>query len=275
VVNAARSLLREARWLLGFLRRRGVARRGHLVFVYLQLRFLTRWAPAWKRPLKVMGLTVSYPSVETMRWVYPEIFLNRDYATAPDFEARRIIDAGANIGLATLFFRLEHPAAEIVCFEPDPRAYQYLERNLQRNEIKGVVAHNVGLGERRQQASLFVRPDELDSCQSLSQGFAAAVNDEEPVSISVEIAPLSDYLDGSVDLLKLDVEGAELAALRGAGKALSSIRRIIMEYHRAPESPLGEVLTILAESGHRSEMPIGPGVEVGAVAMIRTTAEPA
>lgn len=72
----------------------------------------------------------------------------------------------------------------------------------------------------------------------------------------VEAVLLSSYLDRTVDLLKLDVEGAELKVLRElAGKRkLDLIQQMIVEYHydlSNPDNSLGELLRILEESGFR------------------------
>jgi hypothetical protein len=119
--------------------------------------------------------------------------------------------------------------------------------------------------------SLYVHPNKQDTGQSLSRAFAIAGNGLEPESIEVQIVPLADYLGGGIDLLKLDVEGAELEALRGAGAALASVRTVIIEYHRVPESPPHEVLRVLGAAGLRCEMPRAPDSKICDIAMIRTT----
>jgi FkbM family methyltransferase len=262
---------RRTRWLVDFLRRRDVERRAHLVTRYLQLRLLEEVAPSWRRPLRVLGYELSYPDVTSLRWVFGEIFINRDYAPPEGMKVRHIIDAGANVGVATIFFRDLYPDAEIVCFEPDPRAFAYLKHNLETNGIQRVTAHNIGLAESRQRGQLYVNPKGPGTRQSVSRSFADAVlPGEEPLELDIELAPLSDYVDRSVDVLKLDVEGSELATLRGAGDALRLIRSVFMEYHRVPEAPLHEILELLASAGHEYELLTPVPAELGAVAVIRS-----
>jgi FkbM family methyltransferase len=262
---------RRIRWLVGFLRRRDVDRRAHIVARYLQLRLLEEVAPGWRRPVRVLDYELSYPNVSSLRWIFGEIFINRDYAPPEGMDVRHIVDAGANIGVATIFFRDLYPDAEIVCFEPDPRAFAYLKRNLETNGIERVTAHNVGLAESRGRAQLYVNPSGPGTRQSVSRSFADAVlPGMDPLELDIELAPLSDYLDGNVDVLKLDVEGSELAALRGAGDALRRIRSVLMEYHRVPEAPLHEVLELLASAGHDYELLTPVPAQLGGVAVIRS-----
>ena len=272
-LKTLRAMLRRTRWLVSFLRRRDVDRRIHLASRYLQLRALEAVAPGWRRPLRVLGYTLSYSDVTSLRWIFGEVFINRDYAAPADLDVRHIVDAGANVGIATVFFKERYPGAEIICFEPDPRTFALLKHNLEVNGIEGVTAHNIGLADERRRAQLYVHPTVQDSRQSVSRAFAGAgLSDGEPVALDIELAPLSDFTSGSVDILKMDVEGAELAALRGAGDILRDTRSVFMEYHRVPEAPLHEVLELLASAGHDYEIATPVGATPGAVAMIRSRA---
>jgi FkbM family methyltransferase len=272
-LRTLRVIRRRARWILGFLRRRDVDRRLHLVVRYLQLRILEAVAPGWRRPLRVLGYQLAYTDVTSLRWIFGEIFISRDYEPPADMDVGKIVDAGANVGIATIFFKERYPDAEIMCFEPDPRAYACLARNLEANRIQGVTAHNVGLAETSRRGRLFVNPTVQNSCQSVSHAFADAVSrGEEPLDeLDIRLEPLSNYVDGRIDVLKVDVEGSELALLRGAGDSLRNVRSIFMEYHRVPEAPLHEVLRLLAEAGHDYELQTPISAKLGAVGVIRSS----
>jgi FkbM family methyltransferase len=272
VLETLRAMLRRTRWLVRFLRRRDVDRRIHLAARYLQLRVLEAVAPGWRRPLRVLGYTLSYSDVTSLRWIFGEIFINRDYEAPAELDARHIVDAGANVGIATVFFKDRYPGAEITCFEPDPRTFKHLKHNLEVNGIEGVTAHNIGLADERQRAQLWVHPTVQDSRQSVSRAFAGAgLSGDELLALDIELAPLSDFVSGSVDILKMDVEGSELVALRGARDILRDTRSVFMEYHRVPEAPLHEVLELLASAGHDYEIATPVAARPGAVAVIRST----
>ena len=63
--------------------------------------------------------------------------------------------------------------------------------------------------------------------------------------IEVECVPLSDYLQGSVDFLKLDIEGAEDAVLEEAASMLGNVRNLFCEFHEGPGFARGRLAKIL------------------------------
>jgi FkbM family methyltransferase len=262
---------RRIRWFLRFARRQDIEKAPAVALAYAKLLVLEKVAPSWQRPLSLAGLKVHHTDVATLRWLYKEIFIDRDYEPPSSLHVDRIVDAGGNIGLATLFFRQCYPEAEILTFEPDPRAFACLQQNLRANAVTGVVARNVGLGAENRDVTLYVDPHIQNSCQSMSPSFAANLLDgERPHELTVRIAPLTDFTKGPIDVLKLDVEGFELAVLRGAAEVLPCTRRIYMEYHKVPEAPLHDVLGLLAAAGHDYEIRgrLGPGL--GAVTTLHS-----
>ena len=64
---------------------------------------------------------------------------------------------------------------------------------------------------------------------------------------------LSDYLDEPVDLLKMNIEGAEWDVLRAAAPKLHNVRQMVIEYHGFPEcgQKLHDILALLDECGFR------------------------
>ena len=77
---------------------------------------------------------------------YREVFDEGVYRFAPAADRPFIIDAGANLGLATCYFKTRHPDAEVLAFEPDPRLADLYERNVEVNgmEITPVMATFAG-----------------------------------------------------------------------------------------------------------------------------------
>jgi len=170
-------------------------------------------------------------------------FVHEIYRFETDNSRPLIIDGGSNIGVSILYFKRLYPDARIIGFEPDPSIFQMLNQNISRNALQGVEVHEVGLGSESG-VTTFVADN------SASGQFGESEN-----SIQVRVEPLSKYIDGPVDFLKLNIEGQELAVLRdleATGK-LRQVREIVIEYHgwARQEQRLSELLSILDRNGFR------------------------
>jgi FkbM family methyltransferase len=129
-----------------------------------------------------------------------------------------ILDVGANIGWYALHAARRFPSATVHAFEPVPRTFEYLQRNVQTNNVKNVVFHNFGLSDRAGHVQFFVYPE--------GSGGASMANTSgrtDVVTVMARIKRLDD-LDLSPDVIKIDVEGAELFAFRGGMETLRKYR---------------------------------------------------
>lgn len=136
-----------------------------------------------------------------------------------------VVDAGANIGLYTLMSSvLVGPTGRVHAFEPGQLTFKRLQRNLDLNQCKNVVANRIALSNTREQ--MFLR---IDPAHPALDGhrFVQPVKDVgHPTSTDeiVECQTLDDYFSSAevrkVDFMKIDVEGAELSLLQGAEKML-------------------------------------------------------
>ncbi len=138
----------------------------------------------------------------------------------------RVFDIGANIGYLTrLFSDLAHPGGLVVAVEPMPRALILLRRNAQLGPGRVVVLPRA-VGPERGTARLMER-------QALDRSLVSFQGSLPQVSV-VTIDDLSDEY-GFPDFIKLDIEGAELPALRGATRTLQSSKPpiVLFEYIEA------------------------------------------
>jgi FkbM family methyltransferase len=179
--------------------------------------------------------------------LYSEIFARECYRFTSNKENPLILDCGANIGLATLYFKWLYPAAQIIAFEPDPTTFSTLQDNISGNRLPGVVAHNIALGGKDTEISFHV--PELGSLM-----MSAVPSRVQGKTLRVPCRRLSTFITGEVDLLKLDIEGMEgpvLDELAESGK-LSLVRESVIEiHHNLPNSPtsLIGVLQRLEQAG--------------------------
>ena len=82
----------------------------------------------------VAGFRMRYLEADWMRYLYREVFAEREYWFATDNPRPVILDCGSNIGMAILFFKALYPDAEIVAFEPAPWACAAIEETIRAND---------------------------------------------------------------------------------------------------------------------------------------------
>jgi len=133
-----------------------------------------------------------------------------------------MIDGGANIGLFTLVAAARvGPEGQVIACEPSPTTMALLRANVDRNGFDWVRLHEVALAEA---------PDRLRlQVFAPGSGFSSFAPADTTTSahVDVEVTTLDDLaadLMEEVRLVKLDVEGAELRALRGARLLLEEVR---------------------------------------------------
>jgi FkbM family methyltransferase len=163
------------------------------------------------------------------------------------FEATRhdpvIIDGGSNVGMSILYFKRTYPKARITAFEPDPEISKILVDNLTRNGIDDVTVVKAALGPENTLARF--TPD------GMAGGHIQDAGDQG----QVQVRRLSEFIQGPVDFLKLNIEGQEfpvLEELLHSGK-LHQVRELVLEYHgwANGEQRLGKILELLDGAGYR------------------------
>lgn len=155
-----------------------------------------------------------------------EIFHERQYELArPLGPAPVIVDAGANVGVASSWFLMAHPDATLLAIEPVSSNFLWLAKNLGANPRATAVQAALGAEEGTVMMAL--------SRHGAEHAVATAPGDggSEPVQSRRLDRLLDEHGIAQVDLLKLDVEGSELAALAGLGDRLGQVRAIVAEVH--------------------------------------------
>ena len=142
------------------------------------------------------------------------------------------VDVGAHVGLLTLAgARAVGPAGKVLAVEPVPLSFELLNRAIVLNGMTGLVETKcAAIGATREQRKLFIGNvlghSSLIKTQSL--------NTETSSEIEVEVLPLDELVQANdrVDLIKIDVEGAELLVLQGTKRIIADNPElaIIAEY---------------------------------------------
>ena len=161
----------------------------------------------------------------------------------PESDAPVIIDCGSNVGVSVLYFRSLFPAALITGYEADPGIFALLKTNLQNNGITDVTVVNKAVWTH-------------DRGVSFSADGADGGNVSEKAGEQlVPSVRLRDVLSShsSIDLLKMDIEGAECGVLLDCGETLRVVRRLFVEYHSFADTPqrLSQLLELLQRAEFR------------------------
>ena len=173
---------------------------------------------------------------ERDEWITPTLVATRGWEpgqTALLGERLRpgmtFLDGGAHVGYFTCqAARLVGPRGLVLAFEPAPRNFELLKANVWRNGLTNVVCLPWALGE----AAGFA-PLRLSETNTGDHRLAAP---EEPDGVPTRVARLDDVLSirPPVDVVKLDVQGHEEAAVRGMAALLAASPRVLVLVELSP-----------------------------------------
>lgn len=191
------------------------------------------------------SFSVNYHNLEEYHHIKREIFVDHIYYFESENPDPLIIDAGAHIGLATLYFKKMFPAARIIAIEPNPTTFKLLEQNIWENKLTDVqCVHAALVPDERDSITLF--QDEANQwLMTTSVRPGAWSGDQKTRPITVPACRLSTCIKEPVEMLKLDIEGSELAVMREAKGGLDLIKNLRLEFHSTAPKSLKEMLLLL------------------------------
>lgn len=159
-------------------------------------------------------------------------------------------DIGANMGLYSCLVGAKIDGGEVLAFEPAPVA-ELLERNLVLNQVSGGL-RRVALSDVDGSGTLAVEADDsLDRQSTLARGRDTGFS-KRPIPTRRAESLMAEGVSPPT-VVKLDVEGAELAVLKGFGDGLNTVRTVYCELHPERladlEATSEEVVAYLEEAG--------------------------
>jgi FkbM family methyltransferase len=196
-----------------------------------------------------------FPTVENFAGLFNEIFFKEEYYLDKTTEPIVALDCGANIGVSLLYIKLRAPNARVTCFEPNLAAQKILQKNIEANGWQSsVTVITAALGKQKGSAQFYLDAGiDTDSSGSLT----ARSGNEKVITYTVQVEQLSNYLNGAINFLKIDIEGSEFDVLEEvitSGK-LQNVSLIELEYHDsgAPTAKtLSDLLKLLESQGFQT-----------------------
>lgn len=152
-----------------------------------------------------------------------EVFVGEEYAITKSLSASPfVIDGGANVGMASLYFLNRYPGSKVVAVEPDPANFEICRKNLAPYGDRVVLV----LGAIWKSAGSLALEPGADEWVTTVRG------DRQGTVEAFTVPRLMTHGNGTVDLLKLDIEGSEREVFgAGAEEWLPHVRNIAIELH--------------------------------------------
>ena len=199
----------------------------------------------------LQGRSLKIVDMRSYRYTKQAVIDQGCYRFVTTKEAPVILDCGANIGLSVIYFKQLYPNSKITAFEPDPDVFKVLKENCETFEVTAnteLIPKAIWTKEE----TLTFEKEGADAGR-VEAAVAEAVAAEDKV-VSVQSVRLRDYLEkGPVDMLKIDIEGAETAVMEDCADMLHHVENLFVEYHSFTAKPqtLHIIMNILADAGFR------------------------
>lgn len=135
-----------------------------------------------------------------------------------------VVDIGANIGLYTIVAaRLVGERGKVFAYEPEPENFNLLKRNVEANMLSSVILSQVAVADRAGTASLYLDPDNKGS-----HSFAQSGITRNSLIVKMDTCDhlLEEHGSPIIDVIKMDIEGAEELALRGMSATIARSPRL-------------------------------------------------
>lgn len=161
--------------------------------------------------------------------IFYQIFIEEHLNFYIQKELNTILDLGANIGLSTIYLKNKYPFALVICLEPDPSNFSLLLKNIKK--YTSIIALQAGVYSR--EANLFL----LDIGEGEASYQVSLESTDLPIVTTVSCFSLdsimSNYKLDHIDLVKIDIEGAEEEVLLQNNQWVDNITYMAVEIHES------------------------------------------
>jgi FkbM family methyltransferase len=179
------------------------------------------------------------------------------------------VDIGANHGELTVFAAKRLTEGKVIAFEPVSVLFQKLERNININNFTNVQLVQKGLSDKSFKSTIYTREGRFEDGtkhEGLPTLYPTITRSQ--IGEVIEITYLDQFVESEnvtqIDIIKIDVEGAELAVLQGARGAIARFKPLILmevneETSQAAGYPARALLDYLSELDYWFEVILDDG----------------
>ncbi len=133
-----------------------------------------------------------------------------------------MMEIGSHQGFTgILFSKRVGENGKILCFEPNSGNFEILQKNIQLNKIQNIIAINRALGDKK---------GEIEITTEDSNSYIIQKSQNQSQKVDMETA--DSYIHYNPTFLKIDIEGAEMLALKGAQQILKTLPKLAIEIHK-------------------------------------------
>jgi len=170
-------------------------------------------------PSRSMGATIYWTGFhEFHEFLFLHKFLKKDMV---------FVDVGANLGEYSLFVAKRLTQGMVLAFEPLPKMHALLEENIKLNHFKNVKLLRYGLSDQEGILPILEIDDEHEGLSTFYPGDRKIMNRTE-VPLKSFDKEFGNFGVATLDFIKMDIEGAELTALKGFKSSIERFKPVIM-----------------------------------------------
>ncbi len=160
--------------------------------------------------------------------IFRQVFLDREYDIPFKIKPKNILDLGAHIGLASVFFSLTYPCSRVVAVEPDNGNYSLLKKNIA--DFENIIALNAAAWSCDKTLSMHDPGRGNCGFQVEDQASEEGSNRFRVDGLSIETIMEKNDMK-FIDILKVDIEGSEKELFRDSPKWINRVGIIAIELH--------------------------------------------
>jgi FkbM family methyltransferase len=194
---------------------------------------------------RFFGREFKVTDAQSFAAIYDSYFTQEHYRFLPSTEAPLILDCGANVGIGVHYWKQLCPRARVIAFEPDAEAFAALSSNCAG--LPDVICRPEAVWTTNGRIKFTAIGGDGGHLSEVAKQADAASD------VSVQAVRLRDLFSEPVELLKLDIEGAEVDVVLDCADRLGLVRLLFVEFHSFVNKPqrLGAFLQAIEQAGFR------------------------